>query len=161
MDQRRSRGRGRERWPARVLVADDNVASQKAAVRMLESLGFGTDVSANGREAVEMVRLRPYDLVLMDCQMPLMDGLEAALEIRRHEPPERHVPIIAMSAENGADRLDRYLAAGVDDLLQKPIRMKDLSAALRRWLPVDWERPVRADSRAGNWTEDRVMNDSL
>ncbi len=122
--------------PARVLVADDNVINQKVAVRMLERLGIRADVSANGREAVEMLRLLPYDLVLMDCQMPLMTGQEAAAEIRRREPPDRHTSIVAMTAETGADSLDHCLACGMDDVLVKPVRMEELAAALHRWLPV-------------------------
>ena len=82
-------------WPIRVLVAEDNVVNQKVAVRMLERLGLRADVAANGRETVRMFELLPYDLVFMDCQMPEMDGYEAAQEIRRREGPGPHVAIIA------------------------------------------------------------------
>jgi CheY-like chemotaxis protein len=136
--------------PARVLVADDNVINQKVAVRMLESLGLRADVSANGREAVEMVRLLPYDLVLMDCQMPFMNGQEAAIEIRKREPPDRHTPIIAMTAETGADCLDRCLASGMDDLLLKPIHMEELMAALHRWLPADRKKHLQVGGATGS-----------
>ena len=125
---------------ARVLVADDNAINRKVAVRMLESLGVRTDVSANGRETVEMLLLLPYDLVLMDCQMPFMNGPEAAIEIRQREPPDRHTPIIAMTAETGAECLDDCLASGMDDILLKPIRMETLRATLHRWLPADREK---------------------
>ena len=125
-----------ERSPARVLVAEDNVISQRAAVRMLDSLGLRADASANGREAVEMLLTLPYDLVLMDCQMPLMNGLEAASEIRRREPPDRHTPIVAMTAETGAACLDDCLASGIDDILIKPVRIETLRAAVLRWLPA-------------------------
>src|ERR1035441_196037 len=104
-----------EHSPARILVADDSVISQRAALRMLDSLGLRADASANGREAVEMLLTLPYDLVLMDCQMPLMNGLEAASEIRRREPPDRHTPIVGMTAETGAACLDDCLASGIDD----------------------------------------------
>jgi len=136
--------------PARVLVADDNVINQKVAVPMLESLGVRADVSANGHEAVEMLRLLPYDLVLMDCQMPLMNGQEAATEIRKREPPGRRTPIIAMTAETGAACLDSCLASGIDDLILKPIRMEVLLSALHRWLPAERERhwqPVTPTSK--------------
>ena len=121
---------------ARVLVADDNAINQKVAVRMLEGLGLEADVSASGRAAVEMVRLKPYDLVLMDWQTPSTGGGEAAMEIRKGEPPERHTPMIAMTVETGADCLDGCLASGMDDILRKPIRMEELSAMLRRWIPA-------------------------
>ena len=121
--------------PARVLVADGNAANRKSAVRMLESLGLRADVSANGPEAVEMLRLLSYDLVLMACQMPLMNGQQAAIEIRKREPPERRTPIIAVTAETGAACLDDCLASGMDDILLKPVRREQLTATLRRWLP--------------------------
>jgi signal transduction histidine kinase/CheY-like chemotaxis protein len=128
--------------PACVLVADDNAINQEVAVRMLQSLGVSADVSANGCAAAEMLRLKPYDLVLMDWQMPSTSGQEAAIEIRKGEPPDRHTPIIAMTIETGADCLDGCLASGMDDILLKPIRMEDLSATLRRWLPADGKRQL-------------------
>ena len=127
---------------ARVLVADDNAINQKVAVRMLQSLGVSAEVSANGWAAVEMLRLKPYDLVLMDWQMPSTGGQEAAIEIRKGEPADRHTPIIAMTVESGADCLDGCLASGMDDILLKPIRMEELSATLRRWIPADGKRQL-------------------
>ncbi|MCX6633295.1 MAG: ATP-binding protein [Candidatus Solibacter sp.] len=126
--------------PARVLVVDDNVVNQKVAVRMLERLGMRVDVSAN---------LLPYDLVLMDCQMPIMNGREATAEIRKREPAGRHTAIIAMTAETGAECLDGCLASGMDDTLLKPIRMEDLTAALHRWLPADREKQLQVGGIAG------------
>jgi CheY-like chemotaxis protein len=133
-------GRAPDHSPLRVLVADDNAANRQAAVRMLESLGVRADVSANGREAVDMLRLLPYDLILMDCRMPLMNGQEAAIEIRKREPPDHRTPIVAMTAETGADRLDECLASGMDDILLKPVRREKLMATLHRWLPGGPER---------------------
>jgi two-component system, sensor histidine kinase and response regulator len=128
---------------ARVLVADDNATNQKVAVGMLQSLSLNADVSASGCAAVEMLRLKPYDLVLMDWPR----GQEAAMEIRKGEPPERRIPIIAMTVESSADCLDGCLASGMDDILRKPIRMEDLSAALRRWIPADGkQQPVGRES---------------
>jgi signal transduction histidine kinase/DNA-binding response OmpR family regulator len=135
--------------PARVLVADDNAANRRAAVRMLESLGLRADVSANGREAVDMLRLLPYDLVLMDCQMPFMNGQEAAMEIRKREPPDRRTPIVAMTAETGADCLDNCLASGMDDILLKPVRREKLMATLHRWLPAGQEKRLPVGGAAG------------
>jgi CheY-like chemotaxis protein len=133
-----------DRSPARVLVADDNAANRQAAVRMIESLGLRADVSANGREALEMLGLLPYDLILMDCQMPFRDGQEATAEIRKREPPQRHTPIVAMTAETGADCLDDCLASGMDDILLKPVRREKLVATLHRWLPADREKHLSA-----------------
>jgi CheY-like chemotaxis protein len=142
-------GRAPDRSPARVLVADGNAANRKAAVRMLESLGLRADVSANGREAVDMLRLLPYDLVLMDCQMPLMNGQEAATEIRKREPPDRRTPIVAMTAETGADCLDGCLASGMDDILLKPVRREKLMATLHRWLPAGQQKHLPVGGTAG------------
>jgi signal transduction histidine kinase/CheY-like chemotaxis protein len=125
------------RSSARVLVADDNEINQQVAVRMLRSLGVDADVSANGDAAVETARSKPYDLVLMDWQARSASGQEAAREIRKGEPPERHIPIIAMTVESGADCVSGCLASGMDDILRKPIRMEDLSATLRRWIPAE------------------------
>jgi two-component system sensor histidine kinase/response regulator len=143
-------GRAPDHSAARVLVADDNAANRQAAVRMLESLGLRADVSANGREAVDMLRLLPYDLVLMDCQMPFMNGQEAAIEIRKREPPDRRTPIVAMTAETGADCLDDCLASGMDDILLKPVRREKLMATLHRWLPAGQEKRLPVRDAAGS-----------
>jgi CheY-like chemotaxis protein len=127
---------------ALVLVADDNAINRKAAVGMLESLGLNAEVAASGRAAVEMLRLKTYDLVLMDWQTPSTGVREAAIEIRKGEPPDRRTPIIAMTAETSADCLDDCLASGMDDILRKPIRMEDLSATLRRWIPADGKKQL-------------------
>jgi CheY-like chemotaxis protein len=118
--------------PIRVLVAEDNVVSQRVAVKMLEKLGLRADVAADGREAVDLFAMLPYDLVLMDCQMPEMDGYEATREIRKHEPPDRHAVIIAMTAEAMAGARDRCLNAGMDDYIAKPVRLQDMAAILNK-----------------------------
>ena len=115
----------------RVLVAEDNVVNQKVAARMLEKLGFRADVAADGREALEMWHLIPYDLIFMDCQMPEVDGYEATREIRRQEGSLRHVVIIAMTAE--ALGRDRCIESGMDDFIPKPVRMDDLAALTYKW----------------------------
>jgi signal transduction histidine kinase/CheY-like chemotaxis protein len=122
--------------PVRVLVADDNIVNQKVAARMLEKLGMRPDLAADGREAVEMFGLLPYDLIFMDCQMPEMDGYAATREIRRREGPNQHVPIVAMTAEVLAGCRERCLAAGMDDHLPKPVKMEFLFEALRQWVPA-------------------------
>jgi CheY-like chemotaxis protein len=129
-------------WPIRVLVAEDNVINQKVAVRMLERLGLRADVAANGREAVRMFELLPYDLVFMDCQMPEMDGYEAAQEIRRREGSGPHVAIIAMTADAMAGCRERCLQAGMDDFVGKPVAMEALYEALQRWAPAKEPAPA-------------------
>jgi len=124
---------GRFESPPRVLVAEDNVVNQKVAVRMLEKLGFRVDVAANGREAITMFRMLPYDLIFMDCQMPEMDGYIATEEIRRLETLGQHVGIIAMTAEAMVGVREQCLAAGMDDYIAKPVKMESLLEAVRQW----------------------------
>ena len=117
----------------RVLVVEDNVVNQKVASRLLERLGLRADVAANGREAIHMLDLLPYDLVFMDCQMPEMNGFEATREIRRVESQARHVTIIAMTAEALAGSRDACLEAGMDDFVTKPVKLEDLVALVTKW----------------------------
>jgi signal transduction histidine kinase/CheY-like chemotaxis protein len=118
----------------RVLVADDNAVNRKVAVRMLEKFGLHADVAINGREAVRMMRALPYDAVLMDCQMPEMDGYEATREIRRAETAGQHVTIIAMTAEALAGARERCSSAGMDDYIAKPVMFGDFSRVIEKWL---------------------------
>ena len=120
----------------RVLVAEDNVVNQKVAVRILEKMGIRADVAANGREAVDMVRLLPYDVVFMDCQMPEMNGYEATAEIRRMEPKSRRTPIVAMTAEVLGDCRERCAASGMDAFVTKPIRVQALTETLQQLAPA-------------------------
>ena len=137
--------------PVRVLVVEDNIVNQKVAARMLEKLGTRPDLAADGREAVEMFGLLPYDLIFMDCQMPEMDGYAATREIRRREGSNRHVPIVAMTAEVLAGCREQCLAAGMDDHLPKPVKLEFLFEALRKWIPAKpaAETPVGTNSHAG------------
>jgi signal transduction histidine kinase/DNA-binding response OmpR family regulator len=121
---------------ARVLVAEDNVINQKVAVRMLEKLGCRVEVVANGLEAVSAVRVGRFDVVLMDCQMPEMDGFEATAAIRRGEAAGVRLPIVAMTANVMQGDRERCLAAGMDDYLAKPVTRASLAAVLDRWLPT-------------------------
>jgi len=119
---------------ARILVVDDNAANQKVATRMVERLGYHADVAATGGEAVSMAGRGHYDAVLMDCQMPEMDGYEASRRIRHDERGGRRVPIIAMTADAGSGERERCLAAGMDDYVSKPVKLHVVAAVLERWL---------------------------
>ena len=121
---------------ARVLVAEDNVVNQMVAAKMLQRLGLQVDVAANGRQAVEMFGRGSYDLVLMDCHMPEMDGYTATREIRRQFETAPRIPIVAMTAEVMAGCREQCLSSGMDDYVAKPVKLDELRAALVKWLPV-------------------------
>jgi len=119
---------------ARILIADDNTTNQKVAVRMLQRLGYRGDVASTGAEAVSMLNSGHYDAVLMDCQMPEVDGYEAARQIRHNERGGRRVAIIAMTADATPGERERCLAAGMDDYISKPVKLHVVAAVLERWL---------------------------
>jgi len=115
----------------RVLIVEDNVVNQRVAMRMLERLGLGAGLAGNGRQALEMMQLVPYDVIFMDCQMPEIDGYEAAAEIRRREGPNSRVTIIAMTADVMKGSRERCLQAGMDSFISKPVKLDDLIKALQ------------------------------
>jgi signal transduction histidine kinase/CheY-like chemotaxis protein len=115
-----------EQYPLRILLAEDNLVNQKVALLMLQRLGYGADVVENGLEALEALQRQEYDLVLMDVQMPKMDGLEAVRVIRRDYSPEQCPRIVAMTANAMQGDREECLQAGMDDYISKPIQMQDL-----------------------------------
>ena len=123
-----------ERNRHKILVVEDNVVNQKVAARLLEKEGYRCDVVANGLEALEALGRIRYDLVLMDCQMPEMDGFEATRHIRKSEGDGRRTPIIAMTANAFQGDRDRCLAAGMDDYISKPVQKKLLYQLLDNYL---------------------------
>jgi two-component system, sensor histidine kinase and response regulator len=121
---------------ARILVAEDNPVNQRVASHMLKKLGYRCDIASNGKEAVEMFEQLPYDLVLMDCQMPEMDGYTAAQCIRqREETRGGHTPVIAMTANAMREDRARCLDAGMDGFIPKPIALEELETAMECWIP--------------------------
>ncbi len=122
----------------RILIAEDNIVNQKVAVRMLEKLGYRADVAANGHEVLEALERTSYDLILMDCQMPEMDGYEATAAIRAREVDSgQHIPIVAMTANAMQGDSEQCLQAGMDDYTSKPIQRETLMALIQRWTTPD------------------------
>jgi two-component system, sensor histidine kinase and response regulator len=122
----------------KILLVEDNAVNREVAVGMLESLGCAIDTAENGRLAIEAMNAAAYDAVLMDCQMPVLDGLTATGEIRRREQTSctARVPIIALTANAMEGDRERCLAAGMDDFLSKPFTQQQLATLLRRWLAL-------------------------
>ncbi len=150
---RRARQHLREkRAGLHVLIVEDNFVNQKVAQRHLHKLGHRTEVAENGSEALDMLALQRYDLIFMDCQMPVLDGYETTRRIRAGRVPnlDPNVPIIALTAyATGSDR-QKCFAAGMDDFVAKPIRFEDLQAAIERRLVNDAFAQPRLSSDSGS-----------
>jgi signal transduction histidine kinase/ActR/RegA family two-component response regulator len=117
-----------------ILLAEDNIVNEKVACRTLETLGFRVDVARNGRDAVDAWATGRFDLILMDCQMPLLDGYEAAREIRKRESPGQRIPIVALTAHAMKGDDLKCKAAGMDDYITKPLDRERLQRCLNRYL---------------------------
>jgi CheY-like chemotaxis protein len=131
--------------PLRILLAEDNPVNQMVAARLLENRGHLVKVAATGLEALTALESNLFDLVLMDAQMPVMDGLDATRAIREKEKVScGHVPIIALTAHAMSGDRDRCMAAGMDGYASKPIRSEDLFREIERVRPM-WVAPVAAE----------------
>ncbi|NQU47556.1 MAG: response regulator, partial [Planctomycetes bacterium] len=122
------------KWRGKVLLTEDNKVNQKLAKRMLEKVGIVVDLADNGAEAVEALKKEDYELVLMDCQMPVMDGYEATRQIRRLPSPKDLTPIIALTAHAMVGDREKCEKAGMNDYMTKPLRKEIFYAMLKKWL---------------------------
>jgi two-component system sensor histidine kinase/response regulator len=154
----------------RVLLVEDNPVNQEVALRMLEMLGCDAEVAEDGLQALTAVSSKAFDLVLMDCQMPEMDGFQATTAIRQHEQRSKgdpHIPIIALTANAMEGDRERCLAVGMDDFLSKPFTKDQLQALLKQWLPKSTTTPEKGISvdapllAALNATEDSTARTSV
>ncbi|NJK63134.1 MAG: response regulator [Synechococcaceae cyanobacterium SM2_3_1] len=118
----------------RLLIAEDNLVNQKVALKLIQRLGYHADVVGDGTEVLEALLHAPYDLILMDCQMPLLDGYETTRRIRQQESPDQHMIIVAMTANTLQEDRETCLAAGMDDFLGKPVQKAEMQSLLQKWL---------------------------
>ena len=142
----------------RVLVVDDNPVNQRFATLVLEKAGYRVDAASDGRQAVDAVSTLPYDAVLMDCEMPVMDGYQAATEIRRREAPGQRVPIIAVTASAMRGDVERAMAAGMDAHVAKPIDRVELAEVLADLIEHRGEAPVATPSKREPAGQGRVLD---
>jgi two-component system sensor histidine kinase/response regulator len=143
--------------PGTILLAEDNELSRRVAETLLQSLGFRVDVVADGDEAVKVATRNKtgYRAILMDCQIPGLDGYEATAQIRRLEGVRRHTPIIAVTASADPHNQERCLAAGMDDVVAKPLTSESLASLLTNWVP-DGSVPSIAIDPAEHPSSNRV-----
>jgi len=137
----------------RALVVEDDTTNQGVAVKMLEKLGWRVDVSANGHEALDLVGQLPYDVILLDCRMPFMNGLEFARAVRQMDKPLSATPIVGVSASAMPEQRQECLEAGMDDFLSKPVIMAELRHCLDRVAPADAGRIASAFADALRTTD--------
>ncbi len=136
----------------RILIAEDNPVNQVVARRLVERMGYLADAVSTGEQAIDALLTRSYDLILMDCQMPAMDGYAATAAIRGMEGSDRHTPIVAMTANAMQGDREKCLRAGMDDYISKPVSYEEMSAVVERWMESVRRRALgmsatRGDSR--------------
>ena len=143
---------------ARILLVEDNLVNQEVAKTTLLQFGCAVDIAGNGLDALDLLARNAYDLVLMDCQMPVMDGFRATELLREREReaaaesggPARRQPVVALTAHAISGDRDRCLAVGMDDYLSKPFAREELVAILKRWLPASVQAPAESEAPAGS-----------
>jgi signal transduction histidine kinase/DNA-binding response OmpR family regulator/HPt (histidine-containing phosphotransfer) domain-containing protein len=149
------------RLPLRILLAEDNATNQKLALRILARLGYQADVAENGLEVLAAFKRQDYDVVLMDIQMPELDGLEATRRIRREMPKNRQPQVIAMTANAMQGDREQSLAAGMDDYVSKPIRIDALVTALSKSRPINHVADLEAGPDFTNATIKGEVQDTV
>ena len=148
--------RDAELGPMRILVAEDNQVNQIVTERMLLRFGCGTDMVADGEDAVRQVQEEPYDLVLMDLHMPGVDGLEAARRIRSLSSAYSKIPIVALSASATIEDREACFAAGMNDYLSKPLALEALQKVLSRWGPGRKSDDCKEESAATSYVDNKT-----
>ncbi len=151
----------------RILLVEDVQINQKVAVKMLQQLGLETDIAENGAEAVDLWKTIRYDLILMDCRMPVMDGYAATRVIRSQEAENNRTPIVALTANASEEDQKRCLQSGMDDMVTKPFKKKTLEDALRKYIfqtkqatePVSFQVPERPIDSSGESISQKVFTD--
>ena len=153
--------------PGRILVVEDNIVNQQVAMGILKARGYQVDLAGNGLEALSWLEKGEYAAILMDCQMPEMDGYEATREIRKREDTDRHIPIIAMTANALQGEQEKCLAAGMDDYVTKPVNQDQLFIVMAHWVssaraaPRPKSVPKKEDPIAGKEVLDKTVLDKL
>jgi signal transduction histidine kinase/CheY-like chemotaxis protein/ligand-binding sensor domain-containing protein/HPt (histidine-containing phosphotransfer) domain-containing protein len=129
-----------------ILIVEDNPVNQKVTLNQVQQLGFSANIAENGQVALDALIRYPYQLILMDCQMPEMDGFTAARKMREQETDGEHLPIIALTADARKETQEKCLAAGMDDFLTKPLRLSELQEKLEQWMPPGPTVPADNDN---------------